>query len=236
MSQKPGHSQKTSRLRKGTEPARPASQVADGRKRKDKSTASQSRELSKPYSSTLTSNEQTRKRVPVPVRMKLHRRFYEAIAMLHVLGSNRGERIEEEEEENFDSEDESSGPGTCRLRRSFIENLAYLCDYETGGDSTTAIALQHTHQGIVYWVASNSRPACGPDTKDKTERFLQDILQDLEVLEGCTQEVREQIEAKLFEKCVAFSATRIATYIKSLKSTINSVLGLLKDSEERLGM
>lgn len=66
----------------------------------------------------------------VQLAPKLHRRFYEALLLLYILGRNRGDPVDEEE---FDFDSELSGLGTDKLRRSFTRSLAYLCDYEKRG-------------------------------------------------------------------------------------------------------
>lgn len=126
----------------------------------------------------------------VPVAPKLLKRFYEALILLTVFGSNRGSRILEEEIPTDSLDDEAldidisisvldvnkkhemNEISRTKLRRSFTRHLAYLCDYEKGGDSTTAIALQQIDMGgVVYHVAWNkiSRP-------EKGVEFLRKVL------------------------------------------------------------
>ncbi|KAF8858780.1 hypothetical protein BDZ45DRAFT_547654, partial [Acephala macrosclerotiorum] len=128
---------------------------------------------------------------------RLKKRFYEALVMSVILGKNRGERVDE-------NEDFESGPSLSSLesgrqrRRSFLKHLAYLCDHEKGGDQTTAIALQDTHQKIIYWFASNMSPA----KYDKTAVFMRDIL---EKLRGIREKDVGRLESELFAKAVEFS-------------------------------
>ena len=164
----------------------------------------------------------------VPVEPKLLNRFYEALVMLPVLGKNRGNRTAEED---FDMEPEASDLGPDKLRRSFIRHLAYLCDYEKGGDRTTAIALEQTPQGITYWVASNKTPDTKSCGKDRMERFLYDMLANLG---SSSDRGAYQVELAIFEKSVSFSQSRILEYSKLLKSKLNLVLDhpSLLDAEE----
>ncbi|TGO46961.1 hypothetical protein BOTNAR_0554g00080 [Botryotinia narcissicola] len=153
----------------------------------------------------------------IPVAPKLLKRFYEALILLTVFGSNRGPRILEEESptDTFDDEildidvnisaldvnkkHEMDEMSRTKLRRSFTRHLAYLCDYEKGGDSTTAIALQQMNtRGIVYHVAWNrcSRPERGVEFLKKMLGLLggagYDWIEDFE-------KKREEIEARIFE-------------------------------------
>ncbi|TGO52034.1 hypothetical protein BCON_0149g00210 [Botryotinia convoluta] len=179
----------------------------------------------------------------IPVAPKLLKRFYEALILLTVFGSNRGSRILEEETptDGFDDEvsdiDMSTGVldvnkkhemdemSRIKLRRSFTRHLAYLCDYEKGGDSTTAIALQQMDTGeIVYHVAWNkcSRPQRGVE-------FLKKVLGLL----GCagydgikdSEKKREEIEDKIFELSVKYAEKRISCYASFLARDIKFVLG-----------
>ncbi|KAF7930337.1 uncharacterized protein EAE98_004738 [Botrytis deweyae] len=166
----------------------------------------------------------------IPVAPKLLKRFYEALILLTVFGSNRGSRILEEETptDTFDDEildidmktsaldankkHEMDEMGRTKLRRSFTRNLAYLCDYEKGGDSTTAIALQQMDTGeIVYHVAWNkcSRPERGVEFLKKVLGLLGFAgyygIKDFE-------KEREEIEDNIFELSVKYAEKRISSY------------------------
>ncbi|TGO77468.1 hypothetical protein BELL_0106g00030 [Botrytis elliptica] len=186
----------------------------------------------------------------IPVAPKLLKRFYEALILLTVFGSNRGSRILEEETptDTFDDEildidmktsaldankkHEMDEMGRTKLKRSFTRHLAYLCDYEKGGDSTTAIALQQMNTGeIVYHVAWNkcSRPGRGVE-------FLEKVLGLL----GCAgyyeikdfEKEREEIEDKIFELSVKYAEKRISSYASFLARDIKFVLGEWKTIKE----
>ncbi|TAQ83335.1 hypothetical protein B7494_g8342 [Chlorociboria aeruginascens] len=149
----------------------------------------------------------------VEVNPKLRKRFYEALILLAVFGKNRGDRTAEE---GFESGPDPSELDNDKLRRSFIRHLAYLCDYETGGDSCSAIALQQTPVGIVYWLASNKSRGV-----DHVVPFLGDILCRLGT---ARQETIHQLEAEIFEKSVGFSSARILRYSNNLKQELDFVL------------
>lgn len=157
----------------------------------------------------------------VPVRPKLLRRFYEALALLTVFGPNRGDYQDEEELEPLE---EPSSLNNEKLRRSFVKSLAYLCEYEKGGAQTTAIALQQTPQGVVYWFASNQ--VIG--RKDTVHDFLHTTLRGLSSI---TTDHVAQAETDLFARAVAFSAKKIKTYIRFLRPSIKFVLDYMKEQE-----
>lgn len=153
---------------------------------------------------------------PIGVDRKLQRRFYESLVMAWVLGKNRGDRILDGDEHHNDLEPFELSKH--KARRSFIRNLAYLCDYEKGGDRTTAIAIQQTPQELVYWLASNKSPSVGGD---RTKDFLAYILGKLKFLR---EEDLPSVEGKLFQEAVAFSRSRIQEYCTMLSKELDFVL------------
>ncbi|TVY82417.1 hypothetical protein LSUE1_G005846 [Lachnellula suecica] len=118
-----------------------------------------------------------------------------------------------------------SNHGEQALRRPFLRHLAYLCDYEKGGDTTTAIALQQTPQNIVYWFASNKCPNKEAGMADKTKRFLEEVLGSLKSLKS---DAAEGVASELFDKAVAFSSRRIEDYVKILGREVDFVLHRLE--------
>lgn len=42
------------------------------------------------------------------------------------------------------------------LRRTFLDQLAYVCHNIMGGDTDTAIALEAQPLGVTFWAASNN--------------------------------------------------------------------------------
>lgn len=119
-----------------------------------------------------------------------------------------------------------------KLRRSFTRHLAYLCDYEKGGDSTTAIALQQIEGGIVYHVAWNkiSRPENGVEFLRKVLGLLRcagcDVIRD-------SEEKRKEIVDKIFDLSVKYAEKRISSYASFLARDIRFLLGEWKmDGED----
>jgi hypothetical protein len=153
---------------------------------------------------------------------KLMMRFYEPLILQHVLGSTRGPHIACEP---LASEDVSK-LGDCNLRRSFVDQLAYICDFEKGGATVTAVALEHRPAGVVFWVAANK------NLKQKVVPFLRDILRDLAALDGATSEKRGVVEERIFVDAVKFGMARVETYRRFMKEPLNRCLKVLDGSDE----
>jgi hypothetical protein len=81
-------------------------------------------------------------------------RFHEALVLLHTL---RGLSYEQENAECHIEGDILSLP-LKTSRRKFLTDVAYICDYDCEGRTATAIALEVTQHGSVFWVASSSSP------------------------------------------------------------------------------
>lgn len=132
-------------------------------------------------------------------RERLLRRFYEPLVLLHTLGSTRGGHTNRLPV----SPSDSSLVQDCR--RSFLNELAYVCDYEKGGDTVTAIGLESTPQGCTFWVASNTSPTA------KIIPFLKLLLQTLERI--ANSKAPEQGDKEDIAKlCISFGSRRIKKY------------------------
>jgi hypothetical protein len=88
---------------------------------------------------------------------RLRCRFYEPLVLLDVLDRNGQQRIS-----RCPSEDQAAPQLQLReLRRTFVGQLAYVCDYIEGGDTVTAMALEMQPSSITFWVAPNIEPSAG---------------------------------------------------------------------------
>jgi hypothetical protein len=165
----------------------------------------------------------------VSVKPKLLKRFYEALAILSILGQSRGEPTDEDELELTAEPEEMD---SHKLRRSFTRHLAYLCDYEKGGDRTCAIGLRQTHQGIVYFFASNRAPNTIGGARDRTKDFLNEVLTTLKY---SSPNDASAIESTLFIRSVDFSSARIREYSNRLKDPLQYILSHVIEAQMSSG-
>ena len=66
------------------------------------------------------------------------KRFYEAVVLLIVLSKSQGDHIDEDPLAL--AVEPSDLVNYCEIRRNSLKQVAYICDSEKGGDTTTAIA------------------------------------------------------------------------------------------------
>ena len=129
--------------------------------------------------------------------------------MLRALGKTRGQHI---------TIAEPSGEQQQAQRR-LLDNLAYLCDYDKGGRTTAAVALEERNDYYVFWVASN-----GPRIQETVLPFLRSVVDDLQRL---AHEPHQQNQEEFVQRCVAFSVRRV-------KKEQNFLLSLAKECEKHL--
>lgn len=147
----------------------------------------------------------------VPVRAKLLRRFYEPLVLLRVLDPSRGSRIPRYTSDVACEEEE--------LRRSFIDSVAYICDYKKGGDTFTAAAMQKEPAGVRIWLAANN------PIQEKTLRFLHDVL---DCLAAITVSNRASTEDSLAVRIIDFNKKRLETYKSFVRRSLRECLERLE--------
>lgn len=140
-----------------------------------------------------------------PIKRKVLRRFYEPLLLLSALGQIRGERIKSE------INTDTLSPNIQKLRRSFVDGIAYICAYEKLPSRVTAVALEKTPQGIMVWLAANEKVG------EKVIRFLEDVLSDIQRISELNDRESRQREGErtkedLTSKVIAFNAPRIQIY------------------------
>ncbi|KAF4944908.1 hypothetical protein FGADI_12336 [Fusarium gaditjirri] len=111
------------------------------------------------------------------------------------------------------------------IRRRFLKNLCFICDYRKGGDTTTSIALESQKNEVILWVAANFTP------HDKVILFLNDILQQLQRDPKGTEEERERLRVKLTKKCLEFATPRLKKEGKLLLRTAAYCEKYLKEDD-----
>jgi hypothetical protein len=148
-----------------------------------------------------------------PTNRLLHR-FYEPLVLLRVLDPTRGMQ------NSHLSQD--SKPDTLQdLRRKFLDQLSWTCDYKSGGDTVTAIAAEANPEGTIFWLAANTDP-----TK-KVRPHLELILKQLEQSFNASEQETEELELSLTARCIEFSKDRVKYYSRKLCFFIGECVKLL---------
>jgi hypothetical protein len=153
------------------------------------------------------------------------RRFYEPLILLYTLGSTRGVNTPAV---YLNQEDITHMP-VQDVRRRFLGELAYACDYDKGGDTVTAIGLEATPQHHIYWLASNSRQ------EKKIVPFLQSLLTKMRDVSTVTTPVTPEIINDVAAQCIDFSTPRIKKYKSHLSAELRKCQIFLRRLDEEDG-
>ncbi|KAK1143894.1 hypothetical protein N8T08_006009 [Aspergillus melleus] len=138
---------------------------------------------------------------------RLLSRFYEPLFLLAALGQTRGEHTPKPPDLGLEH----------TQRRRFLRNLAYICDFQKGGASCTAIGLEDDATCYRFWVACNR-------ADDQVLGFLSVALSHLKDFSDENSEDAEVDKTKTlaFVKfCLSFAESRIKNEIQLLYKAIN---------------
>jgi len=95
----------------------------------------------------------------------------------------------------------------------------------------TAIALEAHPSGVIYWMASNTKPCKG------VILHVHKILQLLSSLSSSSSEnAAETLEEQIASKCVQFNSRRVKAYQTLIRKPLKMCLELLSTSKEEEGI
>lgn len=152
----------------------------------------------------------------IPLSPAVKRQFYESQLLLFALEKVRGEH---KKRQNYHGELDQ---GETELRRSFIDKIAYLCDFKKGGSTVTALAIQKTYQGVIFWLSANET------LKPKVVGFLTRILHLLKKVEV---KAIKAMEAQLLALIVPFNKDRLKYYWSALEKHLPTCITRLEAME-----
>jgi len=141
-------------------------------------------------------------------RIKLLHRFYEPLVLLYVLDRTQGDHISRQDPERLPSGEVSLE----ELRRRLLDSLSYVCDFDKGGDTITAIAAASAP--LTYYVATNN------NSVEEVVPFLRSLLMRLGALYNFDPQRLSESESSILEYCVDFSEKRVKTYWNLLRDSL----------------
>lgn len=150
---------------------------------------------------------------------RLLSRFHEPLVLLYTLGRTRGERTSVA----MPAREHLAHLPLDDIRRMFLNELAYVCDYDKGGETVTALGLQHTPQGYIFWLASNA------GLKTKVIEFLDSLLNRV-LHTGAATDV-PQLVAEVASECITFAGSRIKKYKSHLRPLLRRCTSHLEAQE-----
>lgn len=147
------------------------------------------------------------------VASKLEKRFYEVMVVLWAFDRIRGSRIQ-----RFPANEDHTSQ---ELRRSFIDSLAYACDSQKGGKTTSAALLQQLPQGVVVWLAGNR--GVKRNTITDLTKLLSEALRNIRSHSPFDREVT-------LVRLVHMNEPRLKSYIQLARGNMDACIKTLQDS------
>ena len=111
----------------------------------------------------------------------------------------------------------------------FLQNLTYICDFEKGGSSCTAIGLEDDEVCYKFWVTSNT-------VSSKIVEFLKDALSILQRIACHPLSDLESDKAAFARFCIKFAASRVKKETKYLFRAVRECQHRLDDSNTEAGV
>ncbi|KAJ6197783.1 hypothetical protein J3E72DRAFT_395345 [Bipolaris maydis] len=110
------------------------------------------------------------------------------------------------------------------IRRMLLSDLAYICDYDKGGETVTAIGLQATPQRRIFWIASYV------GSKTKIIDFFRSILTQIVHVSAASRAT--QLATELALQCIAFATPRIRKCRGLLKPLLRKCTTYLAETKQ----
>ena len=145
-----------------------------------------------------------------PLDRRLHD-FYEPLTLLSILVPSRragkpkpASELEKE--------------GKYRLWHKYLDQLSWLCDHKSGGQTVSSIAVQATAQGPFYWLAANLDPST------RALSHLEYILRELGGLHTLSPDEQQMVEDAIVAQSISLSSERVKNYSRWLCKSVDSIL------------
>ena len=163
-----------------------------------------------------------------PRYRKVLRRFYEPVLLLNALGETRGAQTKP------DFTTDGISPNIQKLRRSFVDGIAYICTYEKNPPSVTAVALERKPEGVTVWLAANT------DISDHVIRFLEGILAKIQRIADVDGRERRQREGEgiledLIYRIIAFNVPRLRCYYTKIQHHMPGCIEIINNAHGSSG-
>ncbi len=134
--------------------------------------------------------------------------MYEAIIVLQELGEVRGAHTPKLDK----------SPS-----RQFRDDLAFLCEYNKGGKSCTAVGVEDRPDCLVYWVAANECP------ERKIVPFLTSLLGKLKSMMRLSDDQKDNAAKQLTAECIEYAEAKLKNHRSILRKEILKCISHLAD-------
>lgn len=139
--------------------------------------------------------------------VRLLNRLFEPLLLLKTIGQTQ---------ERHTSEPRGTNDAEIN-RRSFLQALAYLCDFKKGGMSCTSIAVEDAQEQYIFWVAAND-DSCGERIASFLHKVLR-LLQGIDVARSSGDDA-EPLKRTLVRFCILYASQRVTAEARNLRKAI----------------
>nr|POE48928.1 hypothetical protein CFP56_39025 [Quercus suber] len=94
---------------------------------------------------------------------------------------------------------------------TFLDDLCWLCDTESGGSTTTSIAAEDISGMTQFWIVAKKR------VKDKALAHLRMALSELQRLAFDSDVSGVEVGARIYEASIFISHEKVGDYIRRLR-------------------
>lgn len=138
---------------------------------------------------------------------KLIYRLYEALYMLDILKHNI---LGPHHVANLDFST------LLAVRRRFLGNIAFFCDYTKGGRTSTAVAIEDGRICNTFWVSSNEGP------QEEVRTFVESVITKAKAFHAIPDDQKAEAEIDLTGQCINFALSRIRKQAHGLSNSAQS--------------
>lgn len=99
----------------------------------------------------------------------------------------------------------------------FLDDLSWLCDTQSGGQTVTSIGAEQISHALRFWISANGR------VKPRSLALLKWILLELQKLACNSELVAQDVETQIFNAAIYNSHEKVGDYFRRLRIHIERV-------------
>ncbi len=101
--------------------------------------------------------------------------------------------------------------------RVFLDDLSWLCDTESGGQTVTLVGAEQISHAVRFWISANGR------VKLRSLTHLNWILSELQKLASDSELIAEHVEGQILHAAVRSSHVRVGDHLMKLQIHVEMV-------------
>jgi len=99
----------------------------------------------------------------------------------------------------------------------FLDDLSWLCDTQSGGQTVTSVAAEQISHAVRFWISANGR------VKSRSLTHLKWILSELQKLACNSDLAAGDVEVQVLDAAVHSSHEKVGDYLRKLQIHVERV-------------